>query len=420
MAAADPKPVNRSATTRPGTTRPNTTGPNTTRPGISRSAEARALAVVPTLVAERAGIEAARELTPPVLNAMHAEALFRLSLPLSLGGAALPPAQLARVTETIATADASAAWCLGQGLGCAMSGAFLDDAPARHVFGAHDSVLAWGAGNQGKAIAAHGGYRISGTWQFASGSKHATWLGAHCKVYQADGTTPKLDAAGKPAVRTALLPRERATLADDWYVMGLRGTRSEGYSVDDLFVEEAYTLNREAREECRQDEPLFIFPTTNVYAAVFSGVALGIARGGLDDLRALAEHKTARGAPSALKDSPVFHTDLALLEARYGAARAFQQTTLDEIWDAVCATRTLSLEQRGRIRLATTHAINEATDVMEKVYRMAGATAIFQNQPFERRFRDAHAVSQQVQGRVTNYETVGRLMMGLDVPMMFM
>ncbi|MBT6273744.1 MAG: acyl-CoA dehydrogenase [Chromatiales bacterium] len=380
----------------------------------------RARAVAPVLVDEAPQIESDRALSARALTAMHDARLFRLSLPHEFGGAQCSPAQLAQVTETISAADASAAWCLGQGLGCAMSAAFMDSEPAREVFGAHNSVLAWGAGNQGKAVLTDGGYRITGTWQFASGGKHATWLGAHCKVFEADGVTPKLNAAGKHAVRTALLPRDQADMADDWHVMGLRGTRSEGYTLTDLFVPAAYTLNRESQQECRQDGTLFIFPTTSVYAAAFSGVALGIARGALDDLRALATNKTARGARSSLKDSPVFHTELGQLEARYGAARAFQQQELNDIWQAVDATRELTLEQRGRIRLATTHAINEATVVVEKVYRLAGSTAIFQNQPFERRFRDSHAVSQQVQGRATNYETIGRLMMGLDVDMIFM
>ena len=90
------------------------------------------------------------------------------------------------------------------------------------------------------------------------------------------------------------------------------------------------------------------------------------------------------------------------------------------MWRAVDTAGELTMRDRVRIRLATTWAINEATDVVEQVYRLAGATAIFDSQPFERRFRDAHAVSQQVQGRHTNYETVGRFMLGLDVDTLFM
>jgi len=379
----------------------------------------RARALVPALVAAADRIEAERELPAEVLEEMFEAQLFRLTLPRFLGGAELPITLLAETTETIATADASAAWCLGQAFGCAMSAAFLDEGPARQVFGPRNAVLAWGAGTEGKAIATDGGYRITGTWRFASGAKHATWLGGHCRIYDADGS-PRLRADGVHANRTALFPRPAATIADDWYVMGLRGTRSEGYSVEDLFVEDAFTLDRETPQERRVDATLYRFSTTNVYASVFSGVALGIARAMLDDLLALAGHKHPRGARSSLRESPVVQTRLAELEAELASARAYQQQVLREVWQKVDRTGELQMADRAQLRLATTYAINQATDVSEQVYRLAGATALFEGGVFERRFRDAHAVSQQVQGRHTNFETVGRFMLGLDVDTMFM
>ncbi len=379
----------------------------------------RARALVPALTAAADRIEAERELPPEVLEEMFEAELFRLTLPRFLGGAELPIALLAQVTETIATADASAAWCLGQAFGCAMSAAFLDEGPARQVFGRRDAVLAWGAGTEGKAVATDGGYRVTGTWRFASGAKHATWLGGHCRVYDADGT-PRLRPDGVQANRTALFPRAAASIADDWYVMGLRGTRSEGYSVGDLFVEDAFTLDRGTPEERRLDATLYRFSTTNIYASVFSGVALGIARAMLNDLLELAGHKHPRGARSAMRESPVVQTRLAELEAQLASARAYQQQVLSEVWQKVDRTRELEMADRAQLRLATTYAINQATDVAEQVYRLAGATAIFEGRVFERRFRDVHAVSQQVQGRHTNFETVGRFMLGLDVDTRFM
>ena len=291
----------------------------------------RARSMTPLLRERAAAIEAERELTADVLDALHERELFRLTLPAHVGGYELPIPVLAAVTEIIAGADASTAWCLGQAFGCAMSAAFMDEDAAREVFGPPDAMLAWGAGAQGTAVATDGGYRVNGTWKFASGAKHATWLGGHCMVYEADGN-PRLDANGVHANRTALFPREQAAIADDWYVMGLRGTRSEGYTVEDLFVESRLTLDRETPEECRLDSTLYIFPTTNVYASVFSGVALGIARAMLDDLLALAGTKLPRGARTSMRESSVIHTRLAELEAQLGSARAYQRETVREVW----------------------------------------------------------------------------------------
>ena len=379
----------------------------------------RARSVTPLIRERAAAIEAGRELTADVLDALHERELFRLTLPAHVGGYELPIPVLASVTEIIAGADASTAWCLGQAFGCAMSAAFLDEDAAREVFGPADAVLAWGAGPQGTAVAVDGGYVVNGTWRFASGARHASWLGGHCKVHEADGT-PRLDARGAHVLRTALFRREQASIADDWYVMGLRGTRSEGYTVEDLFVESRLTLDREAPEECRVDATLYRFPTTNVYASVFSGVALGVARAMLDDLVALARTKSQRGARTSMRESAVVHTRLAELEARLGAARAYQRETIRKVWAEADTSRAPTMAQRARIRLATTHAIHQATRVSEQVYRLAGSTAIFEDHAFERRFRDAHAVSQQVQGRHTNYETVGRHMLGLEIETTFM
>jgi alkylation response protein AidB-like acyl-CoA dehydrogenase len=380
---------------------------------------ARARAILPTLAAAADRIESERELPADVLEGLFEAALFRLTLPRFLGGAEMPITLLAEVTEIIATADASVAWCLGQALGCAMSSAYLDEDKATQVFGSRDAVLAWGAGNEGKAVATDGGYRITGSWRFASGAKHATWLGGHCVVHDADGC-PRLHSGGKPVIRTALFPRARAAIADDWYVMGLRGTRSEGYGVDNLFVEDALTFDRDSPEERRVDATLYRFSTTNIYASVFSGVALGIARAMLNDLIALAAHKHPRGARSSMRESSVVHTRLAELEAQLASARAYQQRVLNDVWRKAEHTGALEMADRAQLRLATTYAINQATDVVEHAYRLAGATAIFEGRAFERRFRDAHAVSQQVQGRHTNFETVGRFMLGLDVDTVFM
>ena len=374
----------------------------------------RARSMASLLRARTATIEAERELCADVLDALHERELFRLTLPAHVGGYELPIPVLASVTEIVAGADASTAWCLGQAFGCAMSAAFLDEDTAREVFAPANAVLAWGAGPQGTAMATGGGYVVNGTWRFASGAKHAAWLGGHCKVHEADGT-PRLDAGGDHVLRTALFRREQASIADDWYVMGLRGTRSESYAVEDLFVESRLTLDRDTLEECQVDSTLYKFSTLSVYASVFSGVALGIARAMQDDLMALAGRKSQLGARTTMRESAVIHTRLAELEARLGAARAYQRETILELWNEVDLTRELTMAQRARLRLATTHAINEATRVSEQVYRLAGSTAIFEDQAFERRFRDAYAVSQQVQGRHTNFETVGRLMLGLEV-----
>jgi alkylation response protein AidB-like acyl-CoA dehydrogenase len=379
---------------------------------------ARARDLVPMLEAAGPRIEAARQLPDDVLDALYEAGLFRLLLPRSLGGAELDPVSYVAVIETVAQGDASTAWCQGQNSGCSMSAAFLRPQIAAEVFGDRRAVLAWGAGAAGTATVVDGGYRVSGTWQFASGSRHATWLGGHCMVKEEDGTL-RPAKAGSEGGRTMVFPRARATMSDVWHVVGLKGTGSDSYSVADLFVPEDYSLDRYAPEERREDGRLYRFTTAQLYASGFAGVAMGIARAVLDTFVDLARNKRPRGAQAALRDNAVVQAEVAVMEARLGSARAFLLQTLREIYDGLSDGGELTLDQRIRVRLASTYAIHEARSVLDTAFQATGASGIFESAPYERRFRDLLAVCQQAQGRRAHFETVGQHLLGLPPDLLF-
>lgn len=374
---------------------------------------AQARNVVDVLKAASRRIDESRELPPDVVAALHDAGLFRLLLPKSLGGREVDFVTLAEVTRIVAAADASAAWCIGQGGGCAMTAAYLAPEAAKRLFGAPDAVLAWGAGIQGTAVEVPGGYSVSGKWSFASGSRHATILGAHCKIVGPNGET-RLRPDGRPADCTAVFPRTKANIHDTWQVVGLKGTGSDTYEVRDLFVPASDTADRESWDAAQAPGTLFRFPQIMAYAAAFGGVMLGISRGMLDDVNALAMIKTGRGASLSMRESEVFQTDLARLEGRWRAARALHLNTFRDVWEAVDAGGALTLEHRVNARLAATHAINEGCQIAVDAYRTAGQNAIFENAPFEKRVRDALSAAQQVQGRPSHFMTVGRHLLGLE------
>jgi alkylation response protein AidB-like acyl-CoA dehydrogenase len=387
------------------------------RKGAGVSAEAagaleRALGVVELLCSSADRIEAARALPPDIVAALHQARLFRLLLPRSLGGDELNLQSLAQVMEVIGGADASTAWCLGQAAGCAMAAAYLKPDVAQCFFGPANAVLAWGAGIQGKAIVVDGGYRVTGKWAFASGCANATLLGGHSYVFEKDGT-PRKRADGRHADRTVLFVKSKATIHDTWHTIGLRGTASYTYEVTDLFVPREETIDREEPKEVVEPGTLYLFSATLAYAVAFSALMLGLAQSLVRDLQALAMTKTPRGAAAALKDSPVFQSQLAVLEARLRACRAYLHTTLDHIWSKVAAARELTIEDAADLKLATTYAINQGVEVATEAYRAAGNNAIFAANSFERRLRDVFSASQQTQGRPSNFTTIGRVMLGL-------
>ncbi|HEU5194070.1 MAG TPA: acyl-CoA dehydrogenase family protein [Methylomirabilota bacterium] len=367
--------------------------------------------LVPTIAAAADQVERERRLPPALVRALHDGGFFRLLLPRALGGSELDPATFVRTTEAIAAADASTAWVVCQTTGCSMVSAYLAPDVAREIFG-NGGVLAWGPPESARAVAVDGGYQVTGRFNFASGSRHATWLGAHAPVVGADGAP--LRREGRVQVRTLLFPASHAVMEDVWHVIGLRGTGSDSFTVQDLFVPQAYTLARDDPAERRVQAPLYCFPQGSLYASGFAGVAMGVARTMLGDFLALARDKTPRGYSRTLRESAVTQSRVAHAEAQLGSARVYLLSTLEEIWAAVGRSGTLGLEQRVRIRLAASHAIAQAREVADFAYHAAGGTAVFMRQSFERRFRDIHTVAQQLQGRDDHFENVGRFL--LDLP----
>jgi indole-3-acetate monooxygenase len=372
---------------------------------------ARARNLIPLLRSAAGRIDAERELPADVLDAMHEARLFKLLLPRSYGGGELRPVDYIKCVEAVAEGDASAAWCMNQGSGCSMASAYVSPTVATEVWGHDRDVLAWGQGPGAKAIRTEGGWTVTGTWSFASGSRHATWLGAQCPCVEADGS-PIKHAGGEVWSRTFLFPRGQAKIDDVWQVMGLRGTGSDNYTIKDLFVDDAHAMTREFEPERCQPGSLYSFQAMQLYAGGFASVALGVSRAMLDSAIELVKTKSQAWSADKLRDNHAVQYIIAYADAAWKAARARLHQVFEEAWDDVITTGVLSLDHKIEIRQAATYAIHVAREVCHQIYHEAGSTAIFDNMPFERRLRDMNAVSQQTQGRRTHLETVGCYMLG--------
>ncbi|GMO25629.1 acyl-CoA dehydrogenase family protein [Bradyrhizobium sp. TM233] len=366
----------------------------------------RARAIVPIIAREADEIERTRRLTPVVVNALIDNGLYRALLPQSLGGAEAPIDIFMQMLEEIAKADASTAWCLGQCSVCAMIAASLDRDAAQEIFNEGRGILAWGAiAHEARAVA--GGYRVTARWDFASGSRQASWLGAHVRILSADGA-PRKNADGSPEVRTILFPAASATLHDVWQAIGLAGTGTDSYEVSDLFIPERFTAFRDVPSGLRETGPLYRIGTGAAFSLGFAAVSLGLARATLDAAIALAREKRPSLAAGAMRDNGAVQGLIGRTEGDLRAARAYLYATATAMWRDLCATGEFGAAHRSAVRLAATWTIHQSTKVVDTAYHMAGATAVFRSNPFERRFRDMHAIAQQIQARDTHYEDVGK------------
>jgi len=377
---------------------------------------AKARALAPMIAAAAPRIEAGRELPADLVEALHEARLWRMLVPRAYGGDEVPVVDYVAAIEEIAAADASTAWCIGQTSVCSTVSRNMKPQVAEEIFKKNpQGVLSWGPTNNAKAIAEKGGYRVNGVWPFASGSKHATWLAAHCHIHEPDGQ-PRRGADGKPIQKTFLVPRESATWQDVWHVMGLKGTGSNTYTLTDVLVPEDYSIDYHALNATgrREHGPLYAFTIYQLFGASFPAVALGIARAMLESFCALAQKKTPTGQTTMLRDNPVIQSQVGIAQSQLAAARAFLFLALDEAW-LEAQTGAISLDQRVRLRMACINATQQARQVAETTYLAAGATAVFESNAFERRFRDMHAVSQQAQSQLSIYEALGRHFLGLPL-----
>jgi alkylation response protein AidB-like acyl-CoA dehydrogenase len=226
-----------------------------------------------------------------------------------------------------------------------------------------------------------------------------------------DNGYPRLLENGQPETRYLFVPVAEAELLDTWHVRGLRGTGTHHFAVHDVFVPAERSVHS-VKAPLVETGPLYQIPRTLLFASGDASIALGLARTCLEVFFELAGAKTPWRMREVLRDQVMIQTAVGYAEAYARSGHAFLTESVREVWAAATAG-TLSLNERAALRLATTHAIRLASQVVDTIYNAAGATAIYESHPLQRHFQDIHVITQHSQGRLVHYELVGRHWLGL-------
>lgn len=346
-------------------------------------------------------IEKAKELPAALASDMADAGLFRLLVPRRFGGLEMDYPEYIRVVQTIARADGSVAWCVNQGCVWATNAAFLPPETAEEIWSDPRAAVANGPPVRAEAREVAGGHEISGEWMFSSGCRHATWLSAMAAV---EG--PPMGAGA----RIFFLPVGDAEIVDAWDVAGLRGTGSHRFRVDKLFVPAARSVATAAPP--RETGPLYAISLGLKFACGFAAVALGVARGAVDFATDLATGKIRRYSNKLLKDEPWVQEQMGRAETLWHAADTFLHGTVSKVWTSVEANGAISPDGRIMLRMAGTHTIRQAAEVVDLAYNVCGTDGIFQDREIQRRFQDIHVITQHLQGRTAVYEYLGRHFLG--------
>jgi alkylation response protein AidB-like acyl-CoA dehydrogenase len=368
--------------------------------------------LVPMIRAAADEIDAARELPRPLFEALADAGIFHLALPRAVGGAEIDLPTYVQVIEELGKADASTGWIVNQGAIFATYAARMPVDVARGIWiDTPRSVVANTPAPSAQAVVVPGGYRVTGRQGFSTGCRHAAWIAPHAQII--DNGQVRLEN-GQPETRYMFVPVAEVELLDTWTVRGMRGTGTHHFAVHDVFVPAERTV-LSATAPLREPGPLYKIPRTLCFASGDAAVALGMARTCLETFFELAGSKTPRTMQAVLREQSMVQVQVGQAEAALRSGRAFLLETVRDLWASATTNGSVTLDQRATLRLATTHGIRLAAQVIDTVYNAAGVTAAYDGHPLQRHFQDIHVITQHLQGRLAHYELVGRHVLGLPV-----
>lgn len=375
------------------------------------SLEPRLLAAVarvrPLAEARAADSDRARTLHPDVVAAMRAEGLFGFAAPREVGGAGAPLLAQLAVVEAMAHADPSAGWALMiGGLSTAMMGAYLGDAAVARIFRDGVPITAGLHVPMGRAAPARGGYEVSGRWGFGSGVRHAQWVFTPAVI---DTGAPP---AGLPEMRLFAVPVERVGVESTWTTTLLRGSGSEHYHLESVFVEEAMTCPYPAAPRLRGGR-CFELPFVALVAAVHIGFALGVGQRALDEVvERSAPHRTLAWTQKLLREDGAFRVEHGRRSADLAAARAWAREVIAAAGERVEFGGILRASDWAAVRSSITHATEAAARAAAFALRAGGASTMGEGSVLERCFRDAHGALQHIAASDDAYDFATRVRLG--------
>jgi alkylation response protein AidB-like acyl-CoA dehydrogenase len=359
-------------------------------------------ALIPEIEARASEVESARRVPLDLLDKLRSAGAFALPLPTSHGGPGADLASVMQAYEELSRADASVAWIVFIGGGVWLDLAHLPRATFDEIYGTSGTTVVAGVFNPtGSLEPVAGGYRVDGRWSFASGCEHADWIYGNCMDL----------SGGEPQLRSVVFRPDQVEIEDTWSVVGLCGTGSHHFHVEDVTVAAEWTANPFG-DAPSVESPLTTVPVPAVLALVMAVVPLGIARAALDDVTELAMGKVPLLASAALGANPLFQYQLADADAKLRAARAALYGLADELWSAATCGDELTPEQRAHIRATGVHVASTAAEVVETAYRAGGGSSLYLDSPLQRRLRDVQAVNQHFLLKPDTLTTCGAVLAG--------
>ena len=226
-----------------------------------------------------------------------------------------------------------------------------------------------------------------------------------------DDDQPRLIPPGRPDWRFAWFPSRDGQIIDNWDAAGLRGTGSHDVAARGISVPEELTC-APMFEPARHDGPLYRLSFFNLIAAHMSGFSAGVGRRALDEFAAAASASTEVPPRPPVADDPIVQHRFAVVDGDLQAARAFYLDAIGDVWETVSRGDPCSLRQRARVMSANQTLQRSAVAAVDAVLPLAGASAVYADNPIQRCSRDLHAASQHIYFSVEVLKDIGQVALG--------
>ena len=342
-----------------------------------------------------------------VIDALREAGALRAIVPAAYGGVDAHPVDFFDAIEELAAVDASVGWVtfITNGTKFLTLSRLPEPGFERVLAQGPDTVMAGVTAPRGQAERVEGGYRLRGTWAYCSGCLHARWIVAGAVVTRGDVT----ETAGEPpqpVTRLFVLPAEDVEILDTWRPIGLRGTGSHDFRVNDVFVPEEMSLSM--RDPVRAG-----FPAVGVNQGAAAATALAVGRAAIEAVASLSGRAraglTATGIP--LGEQDLVRYRMAEAQGLVGSGRAYVREAMSAMQGALDGGTLPTPAQQNELAIAMNVGIFNGTRAVESLCEVAGGPAIHTGERLERLFRDVHAASNNAANSPTRMVTYGQTLL---------
>jgi alkylation response protein AidB-like acyl-CoA dehydrogenase len=353
----------------------------------------------------RVEIETQRKIPEDIIQQLKASGTLRLWVAQAYGGHQAHVLDLLEAIQTLAYYNGSIAWIAAVTGTASLASGYLNPKAAQTIFGASDAMTGGWAAPAGKAKIVEGGLLVSGQWRWGSGIAHCSHILGGVLIQSEKDKTPRS--------AIAYFEPKAVQLIDNWQVLGLKGTNSIDYQVDQYFVPDENWIYFPV-QKAEIDDTLYRFSFLGALASGVASVGLGLARRAIDEILILGKSKIPNGARKSLSERPIVHEKIGQIEAQYQSAKLYLEKAVEKNWQEAKQSK-ISLQTKSELRLAASFAVQNAIQIVQAAYQIGGGSSIWDGVKLQELLRDINVVSQHGLVAATNIEIAGRTAFGLPV-----